>query len=175
MAHHIDMTKATGGFAYASGTAPAWHGLGSMCPENATIDEWLAAAGLDFEVDCVPVAYKPNGHWHPAVEHRAVVRRNLDAADLDKPTHGKLFQIASDRFKPLQPRECADFIFGLAASHGMTTETMGTLSDGSKIWGLARNAKGIMLPGGDEVRPYLLATTSFDSSLSRTWNVVSGE
>lgn len=172
MAHNIDMTKAAGGFAYASGTEPAWHGLGSMCPENATIEQWLAAAGLDFAVDCVPVAYKPNGHWQDASEHRAIVRRNLNPADQDKPTHGKLFQIASDRFKPLQPRECADFIFGLAESHGMTTETMGSLSDGSKIWGLASNAKGFTLPGNDVVKPYLLATTSFDSSLSRTWKYV---
>lgn len=172
MAHNLDMTNARGGFAHANGTAKAWHGLGSMMPENATLEQWIEAAGLNFAVDTVTVAYKPNGHWAEAKEHRAVIRRNLNPADHDKPTQGALFQIASDRFKPLQPRDCADFIFSLAASHGMATETMGTLHNGSTIWGLAHNSKGITLPGNDLIRPYLLSTTSYDSSRSRTWKYI---
>lgn len=172
MSHELDMTKAHGGFAHAHGSEKAWHGLGSMAPEGATLEQWLELAGLDFAVECVPVAFKPNGHWKPADDHRAIIRKNLKPADLDKPSHGHLFQIASDIFKPLQPRECADFIFGLTASHGMATETMGSLHGGATIWGLAHNNKGITLPGNDLVRPYLLSTTSYDSSRSRTWKFI---
>jgi len=162
MSHMIDTTIGRAAFAYRFGTEPAWHKLGQMAPENATLDQWLDTAALNFNVSTVPVAFKPNGHWHPADDYRAVVRDDT----------GHLFQIASDRYVPLQPRDNAAFLFSLAETHGMEIETMGGLSDGARIWGLANNAKGIKLPGDDEVKPYLLAVTSYDGSMARTWKYV---
>ena len=55
MAHEIDMTTGTAAMAYV-GEMP-WHGLGQELKAGASIDEWITAAGMDFDVIGTPVLF----------------------------------------------------------------------------------------------------------------------
>ena len=48
MAHQIDMTTGRPAMAYV-GNKP-WHKLGHEMQAGATIEEWIAAAGMGFEI-----------------------------------------------------------------------------------------------------------------------------
>ena len=133
----LDMTSGQAAFARKYGSPPAWHQLGTEAPAGATMAEWLKAAHLDFEVVTTPIAYKVpfNGqNWHPADDHRGVVRVNKDSADFDKPSHGAIFQVASKRFKPLQPAEIVQWMWENAERYGMPLETLGSLGKGEQFW-----------------------------------------
>lgn len=144
MAHLIDT------MAYAGETP--WHGLGANLPADASIDQWIAAAGLTWEADLRPIMLADG----TVIDGRKAVVRN---------DTGKVFDVVSNRYKPVQPREVLEFFRDMADSHGMQIETAGALKEGAVVWGLATNGRKIALKGtSDIVKPYLLLSTSFDGS-----------
>ena len=159
MAHQVDSMAWTG-------EAPWWyHGsdqrLGTKVTKGADIDTWIQESGLIWSVETADVAVRigpVNGDgkpsWQPAAEHRAIYRSDT----------GKLFHIASERYKPVQPREVLEFFRGLAESHSMEVETCGSLREGAIVWALATNGGSIRVHGVDEIKPYLLLSTSMDGS-----------
>jgi len=152
MAHQVDT------MAYA-GEVP-WHGLGAKVQKGADIDTWIEESGLTWSVETADVAVRignpalSNEGWLPAPDHRAIYRSDT----------GKLFHIASGRYKPVQPRNVLEFFRGLADSHGMEVETCGSLREGAIVWALATNGGSIRVHGVDEIKPYLLLSTSMDGS-----------
>lgn len=53
MSHDID--ESTGAPAMAYVGAEPWHGLGEKLPEGQTIEEWVRAARLDWQIQMLPV------------------------------------------------------------------------------------------------------------------------
>lgn len=161
MAHDIDITRGTPAMAYIKQTP--WHGLGEKLQEDASIDEWQRAAGLDWTAVKAPVRYKVEG-WddlgidaEEEVPSRFVLYRN----DTAKP-----LSIVSDRYQPVQPSDVMSFFRTVCEELGdFQMETAGALSDGKKIWGLASANDAFTLGDNDEVRRYLLLATSYDQSL----------
>jgi phage/plasmid-like protein (TIGR03299 family) len=157
MAHMIENNM----MAY-TGAVP-WHGLGVKVNEGATGAEMLAAAGMEWKVQRRAIAMRPsNGDKSVMLtsqldEFRAIVRSDND----------KVFQIASDRYQPVQNSEIVDFFHEYCNAGHATMETVGGLRDGAVVWALARLNGGSTRTIGtnDELRGYMLLATSHDGSL----------
>ncbi len=167
--HEIDFTKNTPAIAY-TGETP-WHGYGAVMLPDQTLDEWIVAAGLNYKVLERPVGWV--SEFVPSVEkgvaakypkhipikgRKALIRDDVNAC----------LSIVSDRYKPIQPRECIEFFGSLIKDEGFKLHTAGALQDGKRIWALAETGKEFALRGIDRIAAYLLLTTSYDGSSATT-------
>lgn len=143
--------------------AEPWHGLGVKVAANSTGAEMLAAAGMEWRVQRRSLAMRPsNGDRNTMITSqldgfRAIVRSDTD----------HVFQIASDRYEPVQNVEVVEFFREYCEAGHATMETVGGLRDGAVVWALARLNGGstTSLLSVDELRGYMLLATSHDGSL----------
>lgn len=158
MAHMIDNTTGRDAIAFV-GEEP-WHGLGQRLTRGADIETWRREAGLDWTVDAAPVMFQRGDDSHfQSFKGQSVLFRSDTGAELS---------VVGSRYKVVQPGQVLDFFDKLATAGGFELETAGALSDGKRVWGLARVNSGANVIGQDEVRPYLLLATSYDGSMSTT-------
>jgi phage/plasmid-like protein (TIGR03299 family) len=89
--------------------------------------------------------------------YRAIVRADTN----------QVFQVASDRYHPVQNAEIVDFFREYCEAGHASIETMGGLRNGAVVWALAKLNGGstATLAGVDELRGYMLLATSHDGSL----------
>lgn len=144
-----------------------WHGLGInvtkanmetlSTPEMVT--GWLQAAGLDWRVQRRAIAMRDgqgaNMLVDPLKGFKAIVRADTD----------QVFQVATDRYHPLQNQEIVEFFAEYCAAGNATLETLIGLEGGSKVIALAKLAGGDLSMGQDELRGYLMLATSHDGSM----------
>jgi phage/plasmid-like protein (TIGR03299 family) len=146
--------------------AEPWHGLGFRVDENATGAEMLTKAGLEWKVQRRAIAMRPsNGDRNVMLTSqldgfRAIVRSDNDV----------VFQVASDRYQPVQNAEIIDFFREYCEAGHAVMETVGGLRNGAVVWALARLNGGstmeIQRDGAvDELKGYMLLATSHDGSL----------
>ena len=156
MAHMIDTTTGAAAMAYVGRTP--WHGLGAQLQPGASIEEWTAAARLGYTVLESPVLYES-----PASTElqRWPMRKVLHRSDTGAP-----LAVVSDGYRVVQPAEVMDFFRRLGELGGFELETAGALSDGRRVWALARVSDGADVVDGDAVRPYLLFGTSYDGTMA---------
>lgn len=156
MAHMIDTTTGAAAMAYVGKTP--WHGLGAQLQPGASIEEWTAAARLGYTVLESPVLYES-----PASTElqRWPLRKVLHRSDTGAP-----LAVVSDGYRVVQPGEVMDFFRRLGELGGFELETAGALSDGRRVWALARVSDGADIVDGDTVRPYLLFGTSYDGTMA---------
>lgn len=156
MAHMIDTTTGEAAMAYV-GQAP-WHGLGAQLQPGASIEQWTVAARLGYTVLESPVMYEsPAATELQRWPNRKVLHRSDTGAPL---------AVVSDGYRVVQPAEVMDFFRRLGELGGFELETAGALSDGRRVWALARVAEGAEVISGDVVRPYLLFGTSYDGTMA---------
>lgn len=141
MAHQVRTMAYTG--------AEPWHGLGSKLEAGQTIEQWIEAAGLNWEVVKSPVKYLDKTWDDQFILHRS-----------DDDQHP--FAMVGKQYKPVQPKEVLEFYRDLVSDLGFTIETAGELFHGDKVWALAKCGDGFELPGNDKILPYLLLTTGYD-------------
>jgi phage/plasmid-like protein (TIGR03299 family) len=79
---------------------------------------------------------------------------------------GAPLAVVSDGYRVVQPAEVMDFFRRLGELGGFELETAGALSDGRRVWALARVSDGADVVDGDTVRPYLLFGTSYDGTMA---------
>ena len=163
MAHMIENNM----MAYAGQTP--WHGLGFNVPEGTTGADMLKIAGLDWKVQRRNLAMRDavgsQSHMltSPLASFKAIVRSDTD----------HVFQVASDRYQPLQNAAVVAFFREYCEAGHAKMETVGGLRDGAVVWALARLNGGSTAVigdassalGGDELRGYMLLATSHDGSL----------
>lgn len=149
MAHEIAKTAAGADAMAYVGETP-WHGLGAKLDENASMETWAEASGLDFELDTVPVQ---NGNI--VLNNKNIVYRKDTEVGLS---------VVSNNYKLVQPREVleffADYVEGTAKM-----ETAGVLHDGKRYWAMAK-LDGEINIAGDISKPYILLSSSCDGSLA---------
>lgn len=128
-----------------------WHGLGVNVPSDISTDEMLVKAGLNWEVERVPVytADQPD-----AIPGQWAVRRATDR---------RVFDVVSDRWNPVQNKEILSFFREWVSAGDATLETAGSLRGGRQVWALANLKSGFVLPGGDAVKGYVLMVGSHES------------
>lgn len=126
-----------------------WHGLGTMVKEALDSKEALEKAGLDWNVLQADLY---TGTGNVVIGYKANVR------DVDR----KLLGVVSDRYKVIQNREAFRFTDTLLGE-GVRYETAGSLSDGKRVWILAKLPQQYII-GGERIAPYLVFSNTHDGS-----------
>lgn len=135
-----------------------WHGLGNHVAEDVSVDDMTIQAGLNWTVSKRPVLYNtPENTVQMAFKDRYVLARDKD---------NKAMSVVSGRYKPVQPKEIMEFFRELVALGGFKLETAGSLSDGKRIWALAKTGDAAKILGQDEVKSYLMLATSYDGTFA---------
>lgn len=168
MSHDLDFTIGRAAIAY-NGQTP-WHGYGIKLDENASIDEWRVAAGLDWEVVTADMSYTLKQQHigtipqvpvekigtHP-VPSRKMLLRNDTFEELS---------VVSNRYVVAQPSKVFDFFAKLMHKQGIRMEVAGALKGGKRIWALGRIDDSFNLLGRDEIIPYVMMATSYDAAMA---------
>lgn len=157
MPHMIDETTGAPAIAYVGETP--WHGLGRKLTAGSSIEQWTEQARLAWNVMRSPVLYTDQRDPDYMPSLKFTDRHVLYRSDTGKP-----LGIVSSNYKIVQPADVMGFFGELTALGGFQMETAGALSDGKRIWALARISDGAPIIGHDIVRPYLLLSTSYDTS-----------
>ena len=134
--------------AYAGETP--WHGLGQAVADNLSPVEMQQAARLDWLVRKVPLTYNHDGSEHET-GHYALVRTS-DGKFLDT--------VKSRHWTPVQNYEAFEFFDDFVKAGRMTMEVAGSLSDGKRVFALAKVGHGFGLSRAaqDRTESYLLFT-----------------
>lgn len=160
--HAIDISTGTAACAYRGETP--WHGLGTALDEDATIEQWIVAAGLDWSAVKAPTKFKTADGKLRDYVGRSVIYRDDTLAPLG---------IVSDDYNIVQPREVVEFFKDAVGQADMKLEVAGGLFNGKRFWATARlNASELIINGVDEIRPYVLLITSADGSLATNASLV---
>ena len=125
-----------------------WHGLGVCVEEALNSREALEKSGLNWMVEQRPII--TDGKLIPG--YKANIRQ----------TDGKILSVVTDRYKVVQNHEAFAFTDALLGE-GVKYETAGSLSDGKRMWILAKLPDKYIIEG-EQVDPYLVFSSSHDGS-----------
>lgn len=147
---------------------PAWHGLGKVLPEGTqlSVEDGLVAAGLDWQVDLLPleIATPQTGVPIPEGIHPMAGQRVPSMATVrqqDKTVLG----VVGMRYNVLQNIEAFRWFQPFLDANQATLHTAGSLYDGKRIWVLAKlNREPIEVAEGDTVDKFLLLSNSHDGT-----------
>ena len=146
MAHELEIIDGVAQMAYA-GDVP-WHGLGKRVPADLTTDQMLEAAGLNWEVKKIKAyAFDEDNDNEVYDIGRSALIRTSD---------GKMLDVVSEDWNPVQNREAFDFFDEYVRQGDMEMNTAGSLKGGQIVWGLARIKESFELFKGDQIDAYLL-------------------
>jgi phage/plasmid-like protein (TIGR03299 family) len=146
-------------FAYLQSDGTPWHGLGQPMADDASIDDWRIAAGMDWRIQRSIV--------------RFAVDRDPSAPLLQMPEQHVLFRsdnqaplgVVSNKYQVVQPADVLEFFRDIVKVGGLDLSAAGTIYGGKRFWATAKIGE-MALTNKDEVGGYLLLSTSADGSLS---------
>ena len=158
MAHELHFVNGRAQMAYISEEGLPWHGLGNPLKGDESLDEWVIAAGLDWEAQRAPLfTYNTDGE--------------MIQLDRDVLMHSKTNQnlgFVTDVYKVVQPIDIMRAFEEIAGSAGYKLKTAGNLRDGKRIWALADCGDEFSVDGKghDRIRRNILLSTSYDGSMA---------
>lgn len=124
-----------------------WHGLGKRVPADLSPVQMLEAAGLDWQVEKVKSFITFN---------EKQVYTGKDA--LVRSTDGRILDVVSAEWQPLQNHEAFEFFNDFVISGDMEMHTAGSLKNGQIVWALAKVKESFDVFKGDQVDSYMLFT-----------------
>ena len=168
--HALDFTTGNAGIAITHDGATPWHGYGTRLEEDATLDQWRIAAGLNWEVDERVVYYSKRV---PEIVGTDFDTRNVPQAienrkALVRSDNQECLSIVGKGYNVVQPEEVINFYKDLIEANGFKMDTAGSLMDGRRIWALARMGETTRIFGQDKIDGYVLLATSYDGTMATT-------
>jgi phage/plasmid-like protein (TIGR03299 family) len=163
MAHQIEKNQITGLDEIAWVGEKPWHGLGQELEQSASIEDWVEAAQMGWEIEGSPVTYKTQDGAKNFTGQQVLYRN-----DTYRP-----IGIVGDNFKVVQPREILEFFRDLTEIHDMKLSVAGCLFGGKRFWATAETGRASEIIPGDEVRGQLLLMTGSDGGLATSAKFVS--
>lgn len=151
MSHMIEFRNGKAQFAFAG--EACWHGLGTNVPADLSPDQIQKVAGLDWQVDKVPLfanvgEVKAGTFKKLPTGHSALVRSD----------DNEVLDVITSDWNPCQNDEAFQFFNDFIAAGDMTMETAGSLRGGKTVFALAKVKSGFSLSNGDSVESYMLFT-----------------
>lgn len=162
MAHQLDFSTGRAGIAIRHDGQTPWHGYGNRLPEDADLDQWRVAAGLDWDVDERAVYYSKR------LDERNVPTKIDNRKALVRTDNQACLSVVGAGYNVVQPAEVLGFYRDLIAANGFKLDTAGALSDGRRIWALASTGDSTRIYGQDKVDGYVLLATSYDGTMATT-------
>lgn len=152
MSHDIE----TIAYRYEDESSKPWHRLGVPIHHDASPQEMLVEAGLDWTVSKRPTRAPRtlpvgSGEWDWS---SAILVDDFFA--LVRDSDNKVLGPCGKDYVPTQNYQAFEFFKKFCESGQMRMETAGSLQGGTQVWVLAKLLMTFTLPGGDEVRGYLL-------------------
>ena len=138
MAHQVET------MAYA-GELP-WHGLGVKVNDDLSPAEIQREAGLEWEVEKIPM-FARSGESEIKIPNQTALVRESD---------NKVLSIVGDNWEPVQNSTAFEFFTDFVKQGKMKMHTAGSLLDGKMVWALAKVEDDFELFNGDKVESYLL-------------------
>lgn len=164
MAHEITIREnGKAEFAFTGSRNDIWHKLGSELRKNAPIEEWVAQAGLDWEIFESASMYQYIDPTGQLVNASFEGKKTLFRSDTKVP-----LSIVGSNFKVVQPIEVLEFFRELIDFNGMKLSAAGSLFRGTRFWATAEVGKETNIISDDGIKGYLLLTTSCDGTLATT-------
>lgn len=128
-----------------------WHGLGQELQVGASVEEWAAAAGMDWK----------------ALRSKVRYATDKEGSILEFPSQHVLFRsdtkaplaVVSANYKVVQPIEALEFFRDLS---DFELSFAGTLKGGRKYWATAELGEQTIRDRNDKVRAFLLFATGCD-------------
>ena len=163
MAHNIENRDGVYSFAFTGERSEIWHRLGQELDANASREEWINAAGLDYRVEKVPAIASLNSSEfdHIAPENRFV---ETDKRFLARQDNGHILGIAGEGYQTVQPVDVWDWFENyITVDDRFHIDAAGVLGSGERLWITAR-FNGSLEVAGDRHLARLLMSTSFDAS-----------
>lgn len=136
----------------------AWHGLGKIVEDAPTALQALELAGMDWEVDGLPLRMT----LHDGTEVTLP-----DWVGNTRRGNTKPFGIVSTEYVRFQNKQVAEFIEELVEQDDtIKIESAGSIREGAKIWFLVRGESfGVRnRKGDDEVKPYICVSNGHDGA-----------
>lgn len=134
-----------------------WHGLGKVIQTAPTIAEGIKLAGLDWEVQKLPLFY--NNDKGEAVDASAF--QNV----MVRKDNGLILGTVGPKTEILQNHRAFNFFDPILESGEATLETAGSLDEGRKIWVMAQvKLDPFVIAKDDEVRSFVLLSNSHDGT-----------
>ena len=134
-----------------------WQGkdFGQRLVRGAPLEEWLTASGLDWSVQRSKVRFA-TGHGQDAdawaeFPGQMVLLRSDTKAPLG---------LASDGYKPHQPRQIMETLKNETTRAGYELETAGSLHGGAVIWAMASDGVEAEIGKGDRILSRVLLKTN---------------
>lgn len=159
--HELSTNKVTGRVEMFSGMGlRPWHGLGSIVQGRLSAVEAIVAAGLNWEVEGLPVSVNGRQLPFPSKEDSGDCWQGITRRDT-----GECLGIMRGRYECIQNSECFDFLDGLVQDGALQYETAGALRGGRQVWMMAKYDGQIKI-AGDNTEQWLLAVSSHDGSYS---------
>lgn len=156
---HALTERSNGSIEMAYRGATPWHGLGQSLEAGQSIEQWIDAAGMDWNICRSRVRYGA-ADAPRIIEDQHVLFRS-DTKDA--------LGIVSNKFKIVQPREVLEFFRDLTEDAGFQLETAGTMFGGRRFWALAHiGESAVIRNAADMVGGYLLLCTGADGTLATT-------
>jgi len=139
----------------------AWHGLGTVLPEQTTAAEAFKLT-MDWEIESRPLYTRKADGTFAEAGHNEIVRTDTqDTLGYVSPT-----------YKPFQNSEFADFVDATCGAGGKYIETALTMKGGRLVTMLADLGRTAIEARGttDELAKYAMFATSHDGSMALTVN-----
>lgn len=153
MAHEIDLS--TGRAACFVTGEPAWHRLGAVVKEAQTSEAAIGLAGLDWQVELMPMlAADGKGGTITVPGTYATMRSDTRS----------VLGVVGNWYKPFQNAQAFDFMDAIVGEKLAMFETAGALKNGRRVWMMARLPREIRAAGDDVIHPYVLLTNSHDGT-----------
>ncbi len=164
MAHNIDMTNNRANMAFMGSRADIWHRLGQAMTPGMTIEQWAAAAGLNWSAVKVPLWANVAGLSLKDSAGQPLRGIKLPQIALVRSDNAAPLGIASDIYQPHQPAQVLEwFQRYIGVDDRFELDTAGSLKGGAIIWAQAR-FNGELKIAGEAHRARLLMTTTFDGT-----------
>ena len=144
---------------------PAWHGLGKVLPDSTrlSVEEGLVAAGLDWQVDLVPLEIS----GHDEDKHASMIGQRVPSMATVRQQDQSVLGVVGMRYNVLQNVEAFRWFQPFLDANEATLHTAGSLHGGKRIWVLAKlNRQAIEVEEGDTIEKFLLLSNSHDGSAS---------
>lgn len=151
MSHKINITN--GKASFVSAKVKAWHGLGTVLPEQFTSEEAIKYGGLDYEVDLKPAGIMIDGQFQETPKHFATYRKDT----------GAVFGVVGSRYHVVQNVDAFKFFDDIVGQGEAIFETAGSLGQGETVFITAKLPDYIKV-SDDVIEKYLLFTMAHDGS-----------
>ncbi|MEH6680244.1 MAG: DUF932 domain-containing protein [Sediminicola sp.] len=158
--HNINFNDRTGTYSFFSVQRTAWHGLGKVVTDYPTSAEAIRYAGLDYQVEKMPLFTHWEQRENPVPDHFATRRADT----------GQTFGVVGNKYHIVQNTDAFSFFDGIVGGgDGILYETAGALGKGERIFITAKLPGYIRVGKGEDLTDkYIFLTNTHDGMGSIT-------